>query len=67
MFRQCKISETGIYATIYAKCPGCKCNLIGKVINMLDGNTDIQMECRVTNFNPDIKHTKKRPLKEKKE
>jgi len=63
MFRRCKISETDIYAIIYAKCPDCKCNLIGKVINMPDGNTDVQMECRVTNFNPDIKHTKKRPLK----
>lgn len=62
MFKRCKISETGIYATIYAKCPDCKSNLIGKIINVPKDNTDVQMECCVTNFNPDIKHTKKRSL-----
>ncbi|EFN65462.1 120.7 kDa protein in NOF-FB transposable element, partial [Camponotus floridanus] len=62
IFKRCKISETGIYATIYAKCPDCSSNFIGKVIIKPNGNTDVQMECRVTNFNADIKHTKKRPL-----
>lgn len=62
MFKRCKISETGIYVTIYAKCPDCKSNFIGKIINAPKDNMDVQMECRVTNFNADIKHTKKRLL-----
>lgn len=62
MFKRCKISQTGIYATIYANCPDCRSYLIGKIINAPKSNTDVRMECRVKNFNADIKHTKKRPL-----
>lgn len=62
MFKRCTISETGIYATIYARCPDCKCNLTGKIINKPKENVDVVMECCVTNFNADIKHTTKRPL-----
>ena len=62
MFKRCKISETGVYATIYAKCPDCRSNFNGKIINKPMDITDVQMECRVINFNADIKHTKKRPL-----
>lgn len=62
MFKRCKISETGIYTTIYAKCPDCSSNFTGKIIVKPNDSTDVPMECRVTNFNPDVKHTKKRPL-----
>lgn len=60
MFKRCKISQTGIYATIYANCPDCKSNLIGKNINK--PNADVRMECRVRDFNANIKYTAKRPL-----
>lgn len=62
MFKRCKISETDTYATIYAKCPDCQSNFSGKIINKPKDNIDVQMECRVRNFNADITHTKKRPL-----
>lgn len=64
LFKRCKMSEVGIYITVYAKCPDCKCNLIGKIINKPKDNTDVRMECCVTNYNADIthKHYKKRPL-----
>lgn len=55
MFKRCKISQTGIYATIYTNCPDCKSNLIGKIINKPKDNTDVRMECRVRNFNANIK------------
>lgn len=62
MFKRCTISEIGIHATIYARCPDCKCNLTGKIINKPKKNVDVVMACCVTNFNADIKHTTKRPL-----
>lgn len=40
LFKRCKMSETGFYVTIYAKCAECKCNLIGKIINKPKDNTE---------------------------
>lgn len=47
MFKRCKISSTGIYTTIYVKCSDCKCNLIGEIINVPEGNTDVRMQRNV--------------------
>lgn len=57
MFKRGKISQTGIYATIYAICPDCRSYLIGKIINTPKSNTDVRMECRVKNFNADIQQS----------
>jgi hypothetical protein len=62
MFKRCKISETGIYVTVHALCSDCSSTLIGKIINKPNNNSDVTMDCCIFNFDPSVKHAKKRPL-----
>lgn len=62
MFKRCTISGTGIYVTIYAKCSDCKATFKGTVANKPPKNSAVRLECRVSQFNPSVKHVTKPPL-----
>lgn len=62
-FRNGKISESGIFATILGKCVECKCEFIGHIANKPQPNEKIKMACEIRGFDPVVKHVKKRQLK----
>lgn len=57
-FRNAKISETGIFATITGKCSECECEFLGRIANKPQPDASIFMECTIQGFNPVVKHVK---------
>lgn len=62
-FKYAKISQIGIFLTVTGKCTECKCNFIGQIVNAPQEEDDVIMKCTIHDFDPSIKHNKKRQLK----
>jgi len=63
VFKNSKISETGIYLTVTGSYKECNCIFLGQVINKPPHEADVTMECKINNFDESIRHKKKRQLK----
>ena len=54
--------QSTTYVSLQGICRDCKCEFTGRIINEPQENTDVSMECSVSDFDPSYKHMKKRSL-----
>lgn len=63
VFKNSKISASGIYLTVKGSCKECNCIFLGYVVNKPPPKGDVIMECKISNFDQSVRHERKRQLK----
>lgn len=60
VFKNSKISETGIYLTVKGSCKECNCIFLSHIFNKPPPEADVIMECKINNFDESVRHKRKR-------
>jgi len=62
VFKNSKISGTGMYLIVKGSCKECNCIFLGYVVNKPPPKTDVIIERKIRNFDESVRHKRKRQL-----
>jgi len=65
VFKNSKISGTGMYLIVKGSCKKCNCIFLGHVVNKPPPKSDVIMECKIRNFDESVRHKKNVSSKDK--